>query len=193
MAAAGPRATGAAGGWSLWVLQATYIPKNNSLPALSAQPLQLEQQLREASGRAETEASQRSQAERQLGDTQAQLRAAQAKAAEAEALPGLRRELAEQSAAAEALRARQAELEGEGEGLRRQLAAARDAAAAAQGEAQQAQRLLDDLAASHATIQQQLRGEVQDLQVGCGAVSGPARPGWATGAGSPLAQGVMLC
>lgn len=127
---------------------------------------QLEQQLREASSRAETEAAQRAQLERQLADTQQQLKAAQAKAAEAEALPGLRQELAAAQAESARLAEQERQLEQEGEGLRSQLAEARAAAEAAAAEAAEAQRSTDELAAAHAVVQQQLRGEVAELQVG---------------------------
>lgn len=139
----------------------------STLPRL-ALLAQLEQQLREASSRAETEAAQRAQLERQLADTQQQLRAAQAKAAEAEALPGLRQELAAANAEAARLAERERQLEQEGEDLRSQLAEAHAAAEAAAAQAAEVQRSTDELAAAHAVVQQQLRGEVAELQVGEG-------------------------
>jgi chromosome segregation ATPase len=141
---------------------------------------QLDQQLREASGRAETERSQRAQAERQLAELRLQMGAAQAKAAEAEALPEMRQELSASGAEVARLLQREQRLEGEGVQLREQLAAAQAASAAAAAQAAEQQRMMDDLAASNAVVQQQLRKELQRLKVR----SGP-RVVWA---GHPCAQ-----
>lgn len=90
---------------------------------------------------------------------------AQAKAAEAEALPGLRQELATARAEGERLAERGQQLEQAGADLRSQLAEARATAEAATAEAAETQRSTDELAAAHAVVQQQLRGEVAELQV----------------------------
>ncbi|EFN54420.1 hypothetical protein CHLNCDRAFT_135784 [Chlorella variabilis] len=131
---------------------------------LKAQNLRLDQQLREASSRAETESSQRAQLERQLAEVRQQLRGAQAQAAEAAALPGLRSQLAASAGEVERLRGRERELLSQVAQLRQEVAAAAAAREAAAGEAAAAHRQADDLAAAHAVVQQQLRGEVQELQ-----------------------------
>lgn len=126
---------------------------------------QLEQQLREASSRAETEAQRRTELERQAAELRAQLSAALLKAAEAEALPGLRRELAGAQAEAARLGQQGQQLEQEGRELRRQLDAATAAHKAAAAEADERQRATDELATAHAVVQQQLREELEGLQV----------------------------
>lgn len=128
--------------------------------------LQLEQQLREVSSRAETESLQRVELERQAAELRAQLAAALLKAAEAEALPGLRQELEAAQAQAARLGQRERQLEQEGQELRRQLGAATAASEAAAAEAKERQRATDELAAAHAVVQQQLREEVAELKVG---------------------------
>ncbi len=134
--------------------------------------LQLEQQLREASSRAETESLQRAEVDRQAAELRAQLAAALQKAAEAEALPGLRQELAAAQAEAARLGRREAELEGEGQELRRQLGAATAASEAAAAELEARQRATDELAAASAVVQQQLREEVAELRVRRGWLGG---------------------
>jgi hypothetical protein len=146
----------------------TLLKSGVAVGAAHFNAVQLDQQLREASGRAETEGSQRAQAERQLAELRLQLRAAQAKAAEAEALPGLRQELSASGAEVARLLQREQRLEGEGAQLREQLAAAQAANAAATAQAAEQQRTMDDLAASNAVVQQQLREELQGLKVRSG-------------------------
>lgn len=97
------------------------------------------------------------------------LAAAQAKAAEAEALPQLRADLAASSADVARLHGRERQLQDEAAELREQLAAACTAVDVAAAAAAEQQRSTDELAAAHAVLQQQLRGELQEQQVGVGA------------------------